>query len=168
MATHVDEIKRLFAYHYWATHKLLNVVAALTVEEYTRELAGSNGSVRNTLVHTLSAEWGWLDRCGGWPRGDKLNPDDYPTPASLIEQWARVEEKVNDFLAAVTPEQLNGVVEFSIGPTAFKQQRGQLLRHSTTHAVHHRGQVSLLIRALGRTPGNFDLLFYAEEAGAEA
>src|SRR3954466_10210266 len=132
MATHVDEIKRLFAYHYWATHKLLNVVAALTVEEYTRELAGSYGSVRNTLVHTLSAEWGWLDRCGGWPRGDKLNADNYPTPASLIEQWATVEAKMNEFLAEVTEEQLNGVVEFTIGASTFRQERGQLLRHSTT------------------------------------
>ena len=168
MPTHVDEIKRLFAYHYWATHKLLEVVGALTPEEYSREVAGTYRSVRNTLVHTLSAEWGWLDRCGGWPRGEKLNPDQYPTPQSLIDQWAKVEDKVNEFLADTTPEQLNGVVEFAIGSTNFKQERGQLLRHATTHAVHHRGQVSLLIRELGRTPGNFDLLFYSEEAGALA
>lgn len=166
--THVDEIKRLFGYHYWATHKLLTVVATLTPEEYGREVAGTYGSVRNTLVHTLSAEWGWLERCGGWPRGDKLNPEQYPTPATLIDQWTKVEGKVNEFLAGISPEQLDGVVEFKIGPTAFKQERGQLLRHAAIHAVHHRGQVSLLIRALGKTPGNFDLLFYAEEAGALA
>jgi uncharacterized damage-inducible protein DinB len=168
MSTHVDEIKRLFAYHYWATHKLLKVVGALTPEEYSREVAGTYGSVRNTLVHTLSAEWGWLDRCGGWPRGEKLNADQYPTPASLIEQWAKVEAKVNEFLATVTDDQLNGVVEFTIGDRSFRQERGQLLRHAAIHSMHHRGQVSLLIRALGRTPGNFDLLFYAEEAGAQA
>ena len=168
MPTHVDEIKRLFAYHYWATHKLLKVVGGLTPEEYSREVAGAYGSVRNTLVHTLSAEWGWLDRAGGWPRGDKLSADDYPTPASLIDQWAKVEEKMNEFLAGISADLLDGVVEFKIGDKAFKQERGQLLRHAAIHSVHHRGQVALLIRALGRTPGNFDLLFYSEEAGAEA
>src|SRR3954463_2541435 len=61
MPTHVDELERLFGYHYWATHKLLKVVATLTDEEYARDVAGTYGSVRNTLVHTLSAEWGWLD-----------------------------------------------------------------------------------------------------------
>jgi uncharacterized damage-inducible protein DinB len=168
MPTHVDELERLFGYHYWATHKLLKVVATLTDEEYARDVAGTYGSVRNTLVHTLSAEWGWLDRAGGWPRPERLKAESYPTPASLIEQWSKVEEKMNEFLESVTAEQLNEVVEFSIGAESFKQERGQLLRHSTTHSVHHRGQVSLLIRALGKTPGNFDLLFYSEETGPGA
>jgi Uncharacterized protein conserved in bacteria len=29
--------------------------------------------------------------------------------------------------------------------------------------VHHRGQVSLLLRTLGYTPGNYDMLMYDEE-----
>src|ERR1044071_4784163 len=115
----VEEVRRLFAYHSWATSKLLDVVGTLTPEEWSRDVAGTYGSVRNTLVHTLSAEWGWLDRARGWPRGDKLSPDNYPTPQSLIEQWARVEEKMNEFLSEVSAEQLNGVVEFSIADKAF-------------------------------------------------
>jgi uncharacterized damage-inducible protein DinB len=37
---------------------------------------------------------------------------------------------------------------------------GDLLHHAAVHAVHHRGQVSLLLRTLGYVPGNFDLLIY--------
>jgi uncharacterized damage-inducible protein DinB len=163
MPTHVDELRRLFGYHYWATKKLLDVVSTLTNEEWSQEVAGSYGSVRNTLVHTLSAEWGWLERCGGTPRGEKLNADDYPTPESLITLWRRIESEVTQFLATTPAEKIDGVVEFTIGQRTFRQERGQLLRHATTHAVHHRGQVALLLRALGKAPGNFDLLFYTEE-----
>jgi len=43
---------------------------------------------------------------------------------------------------------------------------GELLLHAANHGVHHRGQVSLLLRLLGYSPDNFDLLLYfAETAG---
>ena len=70
MPTHRDELDRLYGYHYWAMHQLLSVVAKLSPAEFTRSVAGSYGSVQETLVHTLSAEWGWLERCGGWVRGE--------------------------------------------------------------------------------------------------
>jgi uncharacterized damage-inducible protein DinB len=40
---------------------------------------------------------------------------------------------------------------------------GELLQHAANHGVHHRGQVSLLLRLLGDDPDNFDILFYYEE-----
>src|SRR5262249_9567520 len=78
-AMKVEDLSRLFDYGYWANQKLLETVCQLKSDEYTQPLAGSKGSVRDTMVHILSAEWGWLDRCGGPKRGLPLNPADYPT-----------------------------------------------------------------------------------------
>ena len=45
---------------------------------------------------------------------------------------------------------------------------GELMQHSANDAVHHRGQLALL-RLLGHTPENFDLLiYYAEKRGIPA
>ena len=79
----VKDLERLYDYGYWANRRLVPVISQLTPEQFTRNVAGSYGSVRNTLVHIMSAEWGWLDRCGGYERGPALKPEDYPTPASL-------------------------------------------------------------------------------------
>ena len=81
----VNDLQVLFDYSYWANEKLFRVIPRLTPEEFTRSVAGSYGSVRNTLVHVLSTEWGWLDRCGGPKRGPRLEADDYPTAGSLME-----------------------------------------------------------------------------------
>jgi len=37
---------------------------------------------------------------------------------------------------------------------------GETLHHAAVHGVRHRGQVALLIRRLGFTPGNVDLGIY--------
>ena len=102
----VSDLERLYDYHYWANRKLLGVVAWLTPEQFTRRVAGSYGSVRNTLVHVLSAEWGWLDRCGGPKRGERLNPEDYPTVDSVTQAWMRVEGYMRDFLSRLEDEAL--------------------------------------------------------------
>ena len=160
----VSDLERLYEYNYWANKQLLAVVAQLTPEQFTRSVAGSYGSVRNTLVHVLSAEWGWLDRCGGPKRGERLNPDDYPTLESLVRAWADVEHFMRDFLSGLDDDALTRDVEFAIGAGP-KQSipLGDLMQHAALHAVHHRGQVALLLRILGHAPGNFDLVIYDEE-----
>jgi uncharacterized damage-inducible protein DinB len=160
----VSDLDRLYAYHYWANNRLLSVVKRLSPEEFTRSVAGSYGSVRNTLVHVLSAEWGWLDRCGGPARGARLNSADYPSMAMVLETWERVEGYMRAFLATLEDADLLRNVEFSFGKgPKHSVPVGELLQHGAVHAVHHRGQVALLLRMLGHAPGDFDLLYFASE-----
>jgi uncharacterized damage-inducible protein DinB len=168
----VKDLQRRFAYGYWANARLLAVVSQLTPEQFTREAAGSYGSVRNTLVHMLSAEWGWLDRCGGPPpaRGAALKADDFPTLDSIVSRWTNVESNVRAFLATLEDDDLRRVIEFTLPQTGTRAASvGDLLEHAANHGVHHRGQIALLLRVLGCAPGNVDLLFYdAETRGVGA
>jgi uncharacterized damage-inducible protein DinB len=163
----VEDLQRLYDYGYWANGKLLQVVAQLTPDEFTRSVGGSYGSVQSTLVHALSAEWGWLGRCGGPERGPALKPEDYPTVEPLVGTWARVEGDMREFLAKLTADALGRAVEFTTPRGETRSIRiGETLQHAAIHGVHHRGQVALLLRVLGRTPGNFDMLLYDVEKTA--
>ena len=116
------------------------------------------------MVHVLSAEWGWLARCGGPERGAPLDPVDYPTVESVVSTWSKVEVYVREFLTTLRDEDLTRNIEFAIGGAAERSMPlGELMQHAALHGVHHRGQVALLLRILGFTPGNFDILFYYSE-----
>lgn len=162
----VRDLERLYDYNYWASRRLMDVVARLTPDQFSQPVAGSYGSVRNTLVHVLSAEWGWLERCGGPARGERLDPRNFPTVESLRHAWARVEEYMRAFLASLEDDDLARVIEFTLGGAQKEAMAlGDLMQHAAVHAVHHRGQVALLLRMLGCAPGNFDFLVYIGDKG---
>jgi uncharacterized damage-inducible protein DinB len=157
----VEDLETLFDYGYWANAELRDVLSRLPTEQFTQPVAGSYGSIRNTMVHMLSAEWGWLERCGGAARGPALSAQDYPTVTSLFDRWRHVEARVREFLSTLQDEDLRREVEFAIGGGSRQSMPlGRLLHHAAIHGVHHRGQVALLLRMLGHVPGNFDVLLY--------
>ena len=164
----VKDLEGLYDYGYWANAKLFRVMSTMPQEDFTRTVAGSYGSIRNTMVHSLSAEC-WLDRCGGLPRGAKLESADYATVESLVSTCGKVEASMREFLSDLKDGDLTREIEFTLGgPEKRSMPLGQLLRHGANHGVHHRGQVALLLRVLGHTPGNVDLLIYYSEKGGTA
>ena len=55
-----DDIQLLYEYDRWANGRVLQAASALSPEQFTRDLGGSFVSVRDTLVHIIRSEWGWL------------------------------------------------------------------------------------------------------------
>ena len=163
----VKDLEELYDYGYWADRKLFEVISQLTPEEFTRSVAGSYESIRNTMVHVLSAQSGWLDRCGGPARGPRLNPVDFPTIESVTQAWNKAEANVREFLAKLKDEDLARNIEFSLGQSEkYSMPLGELMQHAAIHGVHHRGQVAMLLRLLGRAPGNIDIIVYRAVKGA--
>jgi uncharacterized damage-inducible protein DinB len=58
----LEEVQELFAFHRWANALLLDAAGGLSAEDFARNLGSSFPSVRETLVHLLSADWIWLER----------------------------------------------------------------------------------------------------------
>jgi uncharacterized damage-inducible protein DinB len=61
----LNDVRRLYDYNTWANHRTLESCAALTDEQFTRNLGSSFPSVRDTLVHLFQVEWIWLERWHG-------------------------------------------------------------------------------------------------------
>jgi len=166
----VKDLETLYDYGYWADRKLFEVISRIPPQQFTQSVGGALGSIRNTLVHIMSAEWGWLERCGGPKRGPKLNANDYPTVETVRETWDKIEQYTRKFLSELTDDDIGHNAEY-LNDKGEKRAMplGELMQHAANHGTHHRGQVAMILRLLDHTPGNFDILFYyAEKHGVPA
>lgn len=166
----VDDLRSRYDYGRWANERLMSAIERLTPQEFTKDIGAGKGSIRNTLVHIMSAEAGWLARCGGPQRGARLNPRDFPTLGSVRDARNQVDQQVNEFLASLTDEDLQRKITYSLdGKDNLKGILGEMMEHAANHGVHHRGQVSFMLRMLGQSPKDIDLLmYYAEKRGTIA
>lgn len=160
----VADLERLYDYSCWANARILAAMAGVPAERLARADGGGHGSIRNTVVHMLSADWGWVDRCAGAPRGKHLDPERYPTAESLRALATEVEAHMRALLVALTDADLAREIEFVLGTGETRRQSiGDILQHMFIHGVHHRGQLAMLLRAAGCPPGNFDYVIYAND-----
>lgn len=161
---HAD-LTTLLDFHYWACERVLEAVAPLTAEEYTRNLQSSFPSVRDTLVHIYAAEWNWFDRWHGRSPTALLDPGDYPDLATLIAAWRGQERQLRAYVAGLDDHLV--LREYDYNALNGQPQRSvfwHMLQHLVNHGTYHRGQITTMLRQLGAKPAKgMDLITYYRE-----
>lgn len=159
-----DYLRLLFDYHYWANRRVWKCVADLTPEQFVQPLDYSIGSIRNQVVHMLSAEWLWFSRIQGKSPDHMLNPDDYPTLDAVLTAWQTVEMENRAFLAALTDDRLEQMFAYkTTRGVPFEDKVGNILFHTANHATDHRAQILAMLHALGAQTVEQDLIYYLRE-----
>jgi uncharacterized damage-inducible protein DinB len=172
-----DDIQLLFEYDRWANNRVLRAVSALSAEQFTRDLGGSFRSVRDTLLHIIGGEWGWLAYWKApspdsafladlWTRHNVLfSPDAFPDLAAVQTKWEEVEKQQTEFVNQVTNESLERLLPVR----ATQISLAHLMQHLANHSTYHRGQLALMLRQLGAKPLATDFhLFLLERASKSA
>jgi len=155
-----DDIQLLYEYDRWANHKVLQAASTLSTEQFTRDLGGSFRSVRDTLVHILGGEWGWLtfwkeaspDSAFVKNLRDRMDtlfhPQAFPDVAAVKGKWNEVEKEQIAFVNALTGDALKRMLP--IRGTQLSLMH--LMQHLANHSTYHRGQVAMMLRQLGAKP----------------
>jgi uncharacterized damage-inducible protein DinB len=155
----VEDFRLLYDYNAWADHRALEACAGLNEEQFTRDLGSSYRSVRDTLVHIMLVEWLWLERWHGRS----------PTSYSVRARWSEIERNLLDYVASLTPEEVQRVVHHkTTAGVPQAQPLWQMLQHLVNHGTYHRGQVATMLRQLGAKPIATDLIFFYRERAAKA
>ena len=158
----LESIQALYDYNRWANTQVLDVVSRLNTEQFSRDLENSFRSVRETLVHTLSAEWIWLERWKRISPKSMLDAAEFTDLEAIKTRWDKVESERSDFIRSLTPERLQAELSYvnTRGQT-FAYPLWQMMVHVVNHSTYHRGQITTLVRQVGAKPVATDLLdFY--------
>ena len=165
-----EDVRTLYAYDAWANRRTLDACAALTPEQFTRDLGSSFRSVRDTLAHIMGAEWLWLERFqgrtpGGLPERGSVSGSREPCARAGRNSRASFSSYV-DGLSAADLERSFDYRDLKGNPHS--NVLWQTLQHLANHGTYHRGQVTTLLRQLGAKPVGTDLIGFYRERAAQA
>ena len=161
----VDDLRTLLDYHYWARDRVLDAVAPLTAEQFTRDVGNSFKSIRDTLVHTAGAEGLWYLRWTGQSPTALPDPTDFPDLASISAFWLDQEQKIRVFLDGLDADGIERVFHYrAMTGQELSSVFRHMLQHVVNHATYHRGQVTTMLRQVGApAPKSQDMIaFYRE------
>src|ERR1043166_1258833 len=109
-----QDLHALMDYHYWARDRVLDAAAGLAPDALTRDMGSSFRSVRETLVHTYSAEWAWCERWNGRSPTAHISPELFPDVATLRARWNELESNVRGVLDRKSTDGLDDVIEYTM------------------------------------------------------
>ena len=156
-------IRNLYEYNAWANTRVLDTAARLTAQQLVAPGGASFESVRDTLVHTMNAQWLYLERWQG------RSPRAWPEPAAdsdlaaIRARWDVIERDTQAFVAGLDDARLATVVEYTnMQGEKWAYPLWQQMIHQVNHATQHRSEAAVLLTQLGHSPGWLDLLYFAD------
>jgi uncharacterized damage-inducible protein DinB len=167
--TNKDALRRLFEYTSWADHRVLRAAARLSVDDFRADRGASHGGVRGTLVHTLGAQWIWLERFKGVSPTQGWDEGEFPDIVALSERWRAIEAHRDAWFRGLRLEAVSKRITYrSLKGDPFSAPLWQLVQHVVNHSTFHRGQVVAMLRQLGLTPPATDMVLWDRETKARA
>lgn len=164
-------LRVLYGYNQWATGRVLDAATGLTAEQWLASGSAGRGSVRDTLVHVLDAQWTWLARWDGSlahadPHRLTFNRADFPDVAAVRAVWMAVDQATQAFVDGLNEADVArfSTYTYANGVT-YRQPLWQMMLHVANHGTQHRSEVAAMLTGFGCSPGDLDMLFYFPDAG---
>jgi len=162
-----DLLLDMYDFTCWGRDLILERAAKLTPEQFVEETPFPIKSVKETLVHTLSAEYAYRVRCMGLPY-EPVKPEDFADLAAVRTRWQAEEAEMRKYLSGVSDDELQGSVTYKVSTgEEFTRQRLLLLKQLLFHSMQHRAELAQMVTEFGHSPGNIDYtLFYMSKQAA--
>ena len=142
---------------------MLEVIAALTGDQYKKDLHSSFGGIQGTLVHILSANQVWLYRWIG-REPEPLKNENFPAIEIVKKQWDTYQCEIGNFLQSLTEAKLNALLQYSdFKGNTYAQPMCQQMQHKVNHSSYHRGQLVMMLRQLRTAVVSTDLITYIKQ-----
>jgi uncharacterized damage-inducible protein DinB len=155
-----DGLVAFYKHNLWANLSLLDTCALLTDEQLQASAPGTYGPIRDTLVHLLRAEDGYLARLVGRQPEDLLRVGEFPGIETLREHARHSGEGLIAVAGTVDPAQ---VVRGTYRGEPYELPVMVPLMQAIHHATDHRSQIASMLSQVGIEPPDLSVWAYDEE-----
>ncbi len=161
----MTDVMTLVDYNYWATVRVLRAAEHVNRDQFVATPSGQTTSLREVLVHIMSAERLWRVRWETGASPDMVWAETFPELAALRQYWEEEQHAMRAYLATLDDALLGQHVQFqrASGDQSASFVRWHLLMQLVTHGTHHRSEAAALLTTYGQSPGNLDFLFFVLE-----
>lgn len=157
MENETNPLSRLFAFNLWANTELIKICMTLTETQLEAEAIGVYGRLRETFVHLIRSEGGYihhLTKSRPWP--DDFDWDNVSIK-TLLEQAKLSGNELLRLATAVDPS-IEHIVQRPDGNVTF--YNWTVLGQALYHGVEHRTQIKILLTQLGVEHADLDVWDY--------
>jgi uncharacterized damage-inducible protein DinB len=160
-----SNFEELFKHNLWANLRLLDFCATLSNERLSIAATGAFGPPRETLLHIVANEYGYLDALGV-VFDDRLTHGSPAPPFDALREHMRRSGEATLRRAGNTPE--GEVRRVTFQGNEFDMPAIIPLLQTINHGTEHRGQITLSLTQAGVEPPRLDAWTYHEENQSQA
>ena len=151
----LDDIRYLTGYDRWATRRILAVIDGVDDGLWSTPNAIGDRGLGGILVHHLGAMQRWRHGLSlGAGDGPRPERGSLPSPAALVATWEAEWAGWDAWLGTLDDNALLKTYD--------DVPMWQLLAHVMNHGTQHRSEAAALLTEAGRSPGDLDMMDYAE------
>ena len=148
------DIRFLFGFDRWATRRILTAAAGVDETTWSAPNAIGDRGLGGILVHHLGAHQRWRHGLSGSELSPRPEQEPLPSPADFAEAWEAEWVALDAWLDTLDDAEMevlgDGVPYW------------QMLVHVINHGTQHRAEAAALLTSADRSPGDLDLIDYAE------
>ena len=153
-----NAFRHFYDYHFAENRKIWDTyITSLSQEQFTQPTDYSSGSVRNQIVHLMSADDSWFSGLRGVEIPEPLDPANFDDRKIIRAQWDNIEQNMRDYLAKLRDDML---FEKPLDGEDKDLILWQVLLHVANHGTDHRAQLLRLLNDLGVKTTSQDYIFY--------
>jgi uncharacterized damage-inducible protein DinB len=157
-------LAEFFRHNLWANLQLLDVCVGLSDEQLDTGAVGTFGCIRDTWIHLIAAEEGYLARLTGQEPQNRLRSGS-PFPG-FIELRRRAHHTGDALIDVANREPEGRILRGTWRGEAYVIPAAILLLQTINHGTEHRAQISMILTQLGIEPPEVDAWMYHDTHGA--
>jgi len=171
-----DQYLSFSKYNSWMNRKIFEVSSNLADEERKKDVNAFFRSIHGTLNHILLTDRRWMSRFtkddeqfksfdenGNQIVIQSLNQELFEDFEKLKSERVHTDLQIENWIESLESKDLD---QLMIYDNSFGKQQKPLwwaISHFFNHQTHHRGQITTILKQLGKDPGITDFVIFMRE-----